>query len=72
MVEIDQNMIHSSYQSAINLKDTVKLSMTPSEEKNVEGTVSLRKAAFSALLLSSNEGSSSSNLNRIKKHPEKL
>ncbi|KAM4673654.1 E3 ubiquitin/ISG15 ligase TRIM25 isoform 2-T2 [Amazona ochrocephala] len=37
VVEIDQNMIDSSYQSAINLKDTVKLSMTLPEEKNVEG-----------------------------------
>ncbi|KQK79461.1 E3 ubiquitin/ISG15 ligase TRIM25 [Amazona aestiva] len=36
VVEIDQNMIDSSYQSAINLKDTVKLSMTLPEEKNVE------------------------------------
>ncbi|XP_030902235.2 E3 ubiquitin/ISG15 ligase TRIM25 [Melopsittacus undulatus] len=40
-VEIDQSMIHSSYQSAIDLKDTVKLSVTPSEEKNVEDTASL-------------------------------
>ncbi|XP_057274594.1 E3 ubiquitin/ISG15 ligase TRIM25 [Pezoporus wallicus] len=39
VVEIDQNMIHSSYQSAVNLKDTVKLSMMPSEEKNVEAGV---------------------------------
>ncbi|NWS39056.1 TRI25 ligase, partial [Probosciger aterrimus] len=39
VVEIDQNLIHSFYQSAINLKDTVKLSLTPSEEKKVEAEV---------------------------------
>ncbi|XP_065550226.1 E3 ubiquitin/ISG15 ligase TRIM25 isoform X3 [Lathamus discolor] len=39
VVEIDQNLIHSSYQSAVILKDTVKLSVTPSEEKNVEAGV---------------------------------
>ncbi|XP_030362503.1 E3 ubiquitin/ISG15 ligase TRIM25 isoform X1 [Strigops habroptila] len=39
VVEIDQNLLHSSYQSAINLKDTVKLSMTPSKEKKVEAEV---------------------------------
>uniref|UniRef100_A0A8V5H1R6 RING-type E3 ubiquitin transferase n=1 Tax=Melopsittacus undulatus TaxID=13146 RepID=A0A8V5H1R6_MELUD len=50
-VEIDQSMIHSSYQSAIDLKDTVKLSVTPSEEKNVEDTASLGKVAFFALVL---------------------
>ncbi|KFQ40876.1 E3 ubiquitin/ISG15 ligase TRIM25, partial [Nestor notabilis] len=36
VVEIDQNLIHSSYQSAINLKDTLKLSVTLSKEKTVE------------------------------------
>ncbi|NXD63813.1 TRI25 ligase, partial [Eolophus roseicapillus] len=39
VVEIDQNLIHSFYQSAVNLKDTVKLSLTPSEEKKVEAEV---------------------------------
>ncbi|XP_065550225.1 E3 ubiquitin/ISG15 ligase TRIM25 isoform X2 [Lathamus discolor] len=45
VVEIDQNLIHSSYQSAVILKDTVKLSVTPSEEKNVEGVTPGRTKA---------------------------
>ncbi|NWW31186.1 TRI25 ligase, partial [Panurus biarmicus] len=36
VVEMDQNLIHSSYQSAITLKDIVKLSVTQSKEKNEE------------------------------------
>lgn len=40
VIEMDQNVIHSTYQSAINLKDTVKLSVTSCREKKAEGTVS--------------------------------
>ncbi|NWH57341.1 TRI25 ligase, partial [Geococcyx californianus] len=36
VIEMDQNLIHSIYQSAINLKDTVKLSVTQSKEKTTE------------------------------------
>ncbi|KFW66874.1 E3 ubiquitin/ISG15 ligase TRIM25, partial [Pygoscelis adeliae] len=60
VIEMDQNLIHSTYQSAINLKDTVKLAVTLYREKKAEGTVSLGELAFSALALSSNEASSPS------------
>ncbi|NXA25561.1 TRI25 ligase, partial [Ibidorhyncha struthersii] len=40
VIEMDQNLIHSTYQSAINLKDIVKFSATHCREKEVEGTVS--------------------------------
>ncbi|XP_010079848.1 PREDICTED: E3 ubiquitin/ISG15 ligase TRIM25, partial [Pterocles gutturalis] len=36
VIEMDQNMIHSAYQSAINLKDIVKLSVTQSRETRAE------------------------------------
>ncbi|NXC65635.1 TRI25 ligase, partial [Anhinga anhinga] len=36
VIEMDQNLIHSTYQSAINLKDMVKLSVTQSREKKAE------------------------------------
>ncbi|XP_010186786.1 PREDICTED: E3 ubiquitin/ISG15 ligase TRIM25, partial [Mesitornis unicolor] len=36
VIEMDQNVIHSAYQSAINLKDIVKLSVTQNVEKKVE------------------------------------
>ncbi|NXP13688.1 TRI25 ligase, partial [Thinocorus orbignyianus] len=36
VIEMDQNLIHSTYQSAINLKDIVKLSVTRCKEKAVE------------------------------------
>ncbi|XP_032858083.1 E3 ubiquitin/ISG15 ligase TRIM25 [Tyto alba] len=36
VIEMDQNLIHSAYQSAINLKDTVKQSVTQSKEKRAE------------------------------------
>ncbi|XP_074967231.1 E3 ubiquitin/ISG15 ligase TRIM25 [Phalacrocorax aristotelis] len=36
VIEMDQNMIHSTYQSAINLKDIVKLSVTQFREKKAE------------------------------------
>ncbi|XP_009577665.1 PREDICTED: E3 ubiquitin/ISG15 ligase TRIM25 [Fulmarus glacialis] len=35
-IEMDQNLIHSTYQSAINLKDIVKLAVTQCPEKTVE------------------------------------
>ncbi|KFZ48812.1 E3 ubiquitin/ISG15 ligase TRIM25, partial [Podiceps cristatus] len=46
VIEMDPNLIHSAYQSAINLKDIVKLSVTQSKEKMAEGTVSLGKLAL--------------------------
>lgn len=58
---MDQNLIHSTYQSAINLKDVVKLSVTQCREARAEGTVPLRELPFSALALSSNKASSPSN-----------
>ncbi|NXY48824.1 TRI25 ligase, partial [Ceuthmochares aereus] len=61
--EMDQNLIHSAFQSAIILKETVRLSVTQSKEKSAEGTVSLEELAFSALTLSSNEVSSPSSPN---------
>ncbi|KAK1195248.1 TRI25 ligase, partial [Pygoscelis papua] len=67
VIEMDQNLIHSTYQSAINLKDTVKLSVTLCREKKAEGTVSLGELAFSTLALSSNEASSPSSPTIIKK-----
>ncbi|NXJ83524.1 TRI25 ligase, partial [Trogon melanurus] len=36
VIEMDQNLIHSTYQSAINLKDIVKLSVTQCKEKKAE------------------------------------
>ncbi|KFV01472.1 E3 ubiquitin/ISG15 ligase TRIM25, partial [Tauraco erythrolophus] len=65
VIEMDQNLMLSTYQSAVNLKDIVKLSVT--QEKKVEGTVSLGELAFSALSLSSNKASSPSNPNMTKK-----
>ncbi|XP_062447393.1 E3 ubiquitin/ISG15 ligase TRIM25 [Rhea pennata] len=35
-IEMDQNLIHSVYQSAVNIKDIVKLSVTQSREKKLE------------------------------------
>ncbi|NXT01176.1 TRI25 ligase, partial [Jacana jacana] len=35
VIEMDQNLIHFTYQSAINLKDAVKLSVTQCKEKTV-------------------------------------
>ncbi|KFQ62976.1 E3 ubiquitin/ISG15 ligase TRIM25, partial [Pelecanus crispus] len=67
-IEMDQNIILSAYQSAINLKEAVKLATAPWREKRAEGTVSLGELAFSALALSSNEASSSSNPNIVKKN----
>lgn len=51
VVEMDQNVMHSTYQSAITLKDTVKLSVIKSREKK-EGTMSLGNLAFSTFALS--------------------
>ncbi|XP_035747516.1 E3 ubiquitin/ISG15 ligase TRIM25, partial [Egretta garzetta] len=36
VIEMNQNLIHSTYESAINLKDTVKLSVTQWREKRPE------------------------------------
>ncbi|KAF1653959.1 UNVERIFIED_CONTAM: E3 ubiquitin/ISG15 ligase TRIM25, partial [Eudyptes robustus] len=36
VLEMDQNLIHFTYQAAINLKDTVKLSVTSCREKKAE------------------------------------
>ncbi|PKU32998.1 e3 ubiquitin isg15 ligase trim25 [Limosa lapponica baueri] len=36
VIEIDQSLIHFTYQSAINLKDLVKFSVTQGKEKKVE------------------------------------
>ncbi|NXE17816.1 TRI25 ligase, partial [Ardeotis kori] len=36
LIEMDQNVIHSAYQSAINLKDIVKLSVIQCREKRAE------------------------------------
>ncbi|NWR70045.1 TRI25 ligase, partial [Centropus unirufus] len=68
VIEMDPNLIHSAYQSAINLKDIVKLSVTHSKEKSAEGTVSLGQLAFSSLALSSSDVSSPSSPNIIKKN----
>lgn len=50
VVEMDQNVLHSAYQSAIVLKDVVKLSVIQSREKKEEGTVSLGNGHFLLLL----------------------
>ncbi|XP_027664054.2 E3 ubiquitin/ISG15 ligase TRIM25 [Falco cherrug] len=42
-VEMDQNLIHSTCQSAINLKDTVKLAVTQCREERVEAKLTPRK-----------------------------
>ncbi|NXM80931.1 TRI25 ligase, partial [Oenanthe oenanthe] len=47
VVEMDQNVMHSTYQAAILLKDAVKISVMQSRDKKEEGTVSLGKLAFS-------------------------
>ncbi|XP_052664451.1 E3 ubiquitin/ISG15 ligase TRIM25 isoform X1 [Harpia harpyja] len=36
LIEMDQNLLHSTYQSAVNLKDVVKLSVIQCREKRVE------------------------------------
>uniref|UniRef100_A0A8D0F3K5 RING-type E3 ubiquitin transferase n=1 Tax=Strix occidentalis caurina TaxID=311401 RepID=A0A8D0F3K5_STROC len=69
VIEMDQNLIHSTFQSTISLKNTVKLSVTQCRETRAEGTVSLGELAFSALALSSNEGSSPSNPNKVHSNP---
>lgn len=52
VVEMDQNVLHSTYESAIILKDMVKVAVNQSRERKDEGTVSLGKLAFSAFALS--------------------
>ncbi|XP_025902549.1 E3 ubiquitin/ISG15 ligase TRIM25 [Nothoprocta perdicaria] len=41
-IEMDQNILHSAYQSAINIKETVKLLVTQSKEKSAEAKTSVR------------------------------
>ncbi|NXW93105.1 TRI25 ligase, partial [Alopecoenas beccarii] len=65
-IEMDQNLIHSTYQSAINLKDMVKLSVAQCRQARAEGTVPLGELASSALAFSSNKASSPSNPNMKK------
>ncbi|NXF33098.1 TRI25 ligase, partial [Nyctibius bracteatus] len=72
VIEMDQNVIHSTYQSAINLKDIVKHTVSQCREKRPEGTVSLGELVFSALALSSSEGSSPSNPSIILKKKRRL
>ncbi|XP_072737443.1 E3 ubiquitin/ISG15 ligase TRIM25 isoform X1 [Ciconia boyciana] len=45
VIEMDQNLIHSAYQSAINLKDIVKLSVTQCREKRAEAKPGKAKPA---------------------------
>uniref|UniRef100_A0A8C3UDC7 Tripartite motif containing 25 n=1 Tax=Catharus ustulatus TaxID=91951 RepID=A0A8C3UDC7_CATUS len=52
VVEMDQSVMHSTYQAAIILKDVVKISVIQSREKKDDGTVSLGKLAFSIFALS--------------------
>ncbi|KAM6377123.1 E3 ubiquitin/ISG15 ligase TRIM25 [Pluvialis apricaria] len=42
-IEMDQNLIHSTYQSAINLKDILKFSVTHCMEKKVEAKLTPEK-----------------------------
>ncbi|NXK95943.1 TRI25 ligase, partial [Formicarius rufipectus] len=63
VVEVDQNVMHSTFMSAVALKEVLKLTVAQRRDPSTEGTVSLRKLAFSALVVSSNEGSSLSNPN---------
>ncbi|NWX36973.1 TRI25 ligase, partial [Notiomystis cincta] len=42
VVEMDQNVMHSTYQSAINLKDTVKFSVIQSKEKKEAEPVKIK------------------------------
>ncbi|NWI14593.1 TRI25 ligase, partial [Crypturellus soui] len=44
-IEMDQNLIDPAYQSALKIKETVKLVVTQSQEKSAEGTVSLSELA---------------------------
>ncbi|XP_049667738.1 E3 ubiquitin/ISG15 ligase TRIM25 [Accipiter gentilis] len=39
LIEMDQDLLHSTYQSAVNLKDIVKLSVIQCREKRVEAKV---------------------------------
>lgn len=56
-------MIHAAYQSAINLKEVVKLAVNVPVDKRTDGIVSLWELAFCASALSSNERDSLSNPN---------
>ena len=63
VIEMNHDMIHAAYQSAINLKDVVKLAVNVPMDKRTDGTVSLWELAFCASALSSNERDSPSNPN---------
>lgn len=52
VVEMDPNVMHSTYQAAIILKDVVRIAVIQSREKKEDGTVSLGKLAFSIFALS--------------------
>ncbi|XP_054026894.1 E3 ubiquitin/ISG15 ligase TRIM25 [Dryobates pubescens] len=68
-IEMDQNLMHSTYQAAVNLKDTVKQSVPQCKQrKKVESTLSVGEVAFAAMALSSNEESSPSSANIIKRN----
>lgn len=51
VIEMDQNLIHNAYQSAINLKEIVKHTVSQPKEKRPEGIVSLRELVFYDLFL---------------------
>ncbi|NXF08377.1 TRI25 ligase, partial [Smithornis capensis] len=53
VVEMDQNVIHSAYKSAIDLKEILKLSVTQCKEKKAEGTSNLRRPRVLQWLLQS-------------------
>ncbi|KAM9177716.1 E3 ubiquitin/ISG15 ligase TRIM25 isoform 1-T1 [Mergus octosetaceus] len=44
VIEMDQNLIHTAYQSAINLKETVKLTVSQTKEKRPEEKQTSKKA----------------------------
>uniref|UniRef100_A0A8B9ZCF6 RING-type E3 ubiquitin transferase n=1 Tax=Anas platyrhynchos TaxID=8839 RepID=A0A8B9ZCF6_ANAPL len=44
VIEMDQNLIHTAYQSAINLKEMVKLTVSQPKEKKTEEKQTARKA----------------------------
>ncbi|NXT56184.1 TRI25 ligase, partial [Pluvianellus socialis] len=50
VIEMDQNLIHSSYESAINLKDLVKVSVTQCRDKKVEAKMEVNPARSRRLI----------------------
>ncbi|OWK57686.1 E3 ubiquitin/ISG15 ligase TRIM25 [Lonchura striata] len=55
VVEMDQNVMHSTYQSAITLKDTVKMSVIQSREKKEEDQTHKEKTVPQAQITSKGE-----------------